>query len=735
MAVFVGGGLSTSKAFPSEPNSQEIQELDPVIVTGSPVDHDPSQPPRSQTASSVLVVPPQDIQQSRGYNFDDVFQFSPGVFSQSRGGASDSRLSIRGTNLSSNFNHWGVNLLINGLPMNTADGFATFEAIDLLAVEHIEVYKGAHALRFGSSTLGGAVNFVVRSGADAAPLQAKASIGSFGFYSAQLSSGQVSAPFTLGSQRAVADYYISATASGQHGYRTNSQQDALRLLTNVGLQMGEKHELRLILINTSIANDLPGPLTKAELEKNPRQPGNAPDVTINPLACLAHEPCRQAQYTQLHWVGLRYDHQMLADHRFTLSPFYQYWIHDISVAQKLYIVNQDVGAELRYTGTGTLGRMPGLVVVGFSPRLGESQTQVWINNFGNRGARLQNRFTQTLNLGSYVEGTLDPIADLSVVAGGRMVQMRREGSVTAFGPTGMAASFARGDRTYSALLPKLGLVYRVTPTSQVFGNVSRGYEPPINIQLIQLLDVNAVPPEHAFIDLDAQRAWQFELGYRGTAQHGKIRWDLTLYDLEMRKAHLLTELTIPGVGEVPTFRNAKRTRHTGVEVGGAAVVGEHLLEGPEAVQPDRLTLRMAYTWSRYRFLDDLDKVSGGVTVIDAKKGNAIPGVPEHWVNGELRYDHPSGFWLAPNVQWSPKGYFTDFRNTTKNSPFFIVNLKGGWQLGTQWQVYLEGRNLTDQNYAGSVLAGGGNSSDRMPLRTFFPSWPRSVFGGIEFQWN
>jgi len=504
-------------------------------------------------------------------------------------------------------------------------------------------------------------------------------------------------------------------------------------LTNLTLQIGERQHLQLFVANTSIATDNPGALTKAQFENNPKQAGAEPDIVVNPLTCIKAEDCRHAEYTQLHYVGLSYTNEFLTGHQVSISPFYQYWLHDVSRAQKFLIINQDYGAEIRYDLSGHVGMFPAALRVGFSPRFGESRTRVFVNDFGNRGPQLQQRFTQTINLGAYLEGQLEVDPRLSLIAGGRLVHSRREGTVTNFSPPDVAAQTLTATRTFSALSPKVGILYKLTSTSQVFGNVSRVYEPPINIQLIQALDVNGVPPNQAFIDLDAQRGWQFEIGYRGKAWEGLFIWDITAFDLELRNEHLVTELTVPGVGEVPTFANANKTRHTGVEVGGTLVFMRNVFTDLMAQSPDQLTFRSSYTWSRYKFLDDEFKFSGGRNVVDAKSGNTIPGVPEHWLSGELRYEHPEGFWLAPNVQWSPFGYFIDFQNTVKNPAFFVVNLKTGWRFTDQLQIFLEGRNLTNQNYAGSVLAGGGNNASPTGTQVFFPSWPLSVFAGMEFQ--
>ena len=74
----------------------------------------------------------------------------------------------------------GLTLLLDGIPYNETDGEALPEDFDLQAVKGAEVYRGANALRYGSSTLGGAINLLARTGCDADRLGARFEAGSFG---------------------------------------------------------------------------------------------------------------------------------------------------------------------------------------------------------------------------------------------------------------------------------------------------------------------------------------------------------------------------------------------------------------------------------------------------------------------------------------------------------------------------------------------------------------------------
>ena len=100
--------------------------------------------------------------------------YVPGVFAQPKWG-DDTRLSIRGSSLSRNFHLRGVQLYMDGIPINTADGYGDFQEIDPTAYKYVEVWKGANALQYGANSLGGAINFVIPTGRDPWPIGVSAS--------------------------------------------------------------------------------------------------------------------------------------------------------------------------------------------------------------------------------------------------------------------------------------------------------------------------------------------------------------------------------------------------------------------------------------------------------------------------------------------------------------------------------------------------------------------------------
>ncbi len=172
----------------------------------------------------------------------------------------DTRLSIRGSGLSRNFHLRGVQLFMDGIPINTADGYGDFQEIDPTAYRYVEVYKGANALRFGANSLGGAINFVTPTGRDAALFDGRIDAGSFGYLKAAASSGAAFGPF---------DYYVNGSAQRLDGYRDHSWGTAERAEREPRLPVHARRRDALLRERQRGAPAHPGSVTKASALNSP----------------------------------------------------------------------------------------------------------------------------------------------------------------------------------------------------------------------------------------------------------------------------------------------------------------------------------------------------------------------------------------------------------------------------------------------------------------------------------
>lgn len=732
----IGARAGLAQDSDTKTDAPSVVSMEAVSVEGQRIENiEDVKKEFAKRPGSNILIEEKEIVQSRALNLQDVLQFAPGIRFQSRFGADEGQFQIRGTSLRNNFHHRGINILINGIFFGDADGFSDFESIDLLAYERIEVYKGANALRYGANSLGGAINFVPRTGYNASTLQMRLIAGSFGLVSGQVSSGKVTTPFKIGNMDATADYYVSVSGNRQDGFQDHSQQARQRVNANVGLQLGTHQEIRAYFIQSNVSESIPGGLTNEQLFSDPKQVGGqtpgANPAEGNFFACsLNNQTCKYGRYYNLQRIGVAYRNEFATNQFIEIIPYYSYQYLDHPIFQTIRQNNHNVGGELRYSNTNTIFGMANSFVVGVQPRYGDQNQRRFVNVRGSIGAMTQNAFLRTFYMGVYAEDALDVTEKFTLVLGGRWDYSTREGSVDNFSPVGAPTQSAastlantrRPLRHFDALNPKVGFVYRTTPTSQVYFNASRAYEAPLNLELLSSVNSDG-SANTGFLNLDAQRAWQFELGYRGTTADKRYNWDLTAYDLEMEKEILASNINNQG-----TFQNANGTRHVGVEAGGAMVLAKGLFVPGNGMNSDSLQVRAAYTWSHFRFTEDVRGGGvGGPNVLIAAAGNTVAGAPEHNLTGELRYDHPRGWWLAPNIEWVMTGIYTDYLNAVKAPAYCIVNFRSGWNVTKNLTLYAEGRNLSDKTYAGAVIVNDA-------LRRFAnPGQGISAFAGAEFR--
>lgn len=168
-----------------------------------------------KTAGGVSVVDAQDYLTGRAGTMEDTLKLAPGVFIASRFGSDEARISIRGSGLQRTFHGRGLLLLQDGVPINLADGGFDMQAIEPQATRYIEVERGANALRYGGSNLGGAINYVSETGRTAPALSLRAEAGSFDYQRYNVSAG---------AQKGALDAYVSANFQEQDGFRDHARQ-------------------------------------------------------------------------------------------------------------------------------------------------------------------------------------------------------------------------------------------------------------------------------------------------------------------------------------------------------------------------------------------------------------------------------------------------------------------------------------------------------------------------------
>lgn len=517
-----------------------------IIVTAS-TQSDLAEAQARRTAGGAAVVTHDDYADKSLVSLRDTLGYTPGVYVQPRFGQ-EIRISIRGSGLSRGFHMRGLTLLQDGIPINLADDNGDFQELDPTFFDHLEVYRGANALRFGSGTLGGAINGVTPTGRTAPGIYTRLDGGTFET-ARLLVSGGFSTDRT--------DGWLAASADTSNGDRDHAKRHSLRFHGNLGFKLSDVVSTRLYASYNNIDQELPGALnqtTALTLPKTGNFVGNQ-QRDINSVRLQNRTTIDLGKLTVN--LGVFYNHKEL------FHPIYQV------VDQK----SDDVGAFFR----ADYAAGPLELTVGGESRHGTVDSKRFVNVNGTRGT-LTFAADQTARTSSlYGELRFHPVQQLTLIAGGVYANGFRKQHET-FNSSAGGARDVWGRASFDQFSPKIGLLYDVNADIQVFANYSRSAEFPGFIELAQISQ---------FVPIKAQRAWTMELGTRGKS--GIASWDIAFYRANI-KGELLQFNISPDI-PASTF-NADKTRHQGVEAALSLEIAPWL------------RLRQVYQFADFRFRGD-----------------------------------------------------------------------------------------------------------------------------------
>lgn len=665
----------------SSRQGRDTTRLGDITVFGSRAELKESREDIRRQPGGAAFLEPAVLRATRQANLKDVLQFVPGVYVAPRFGAADeSQISVRGSGLRDNYHSRGISILVNGMPYRNADGFSDFESLELMTTEAMQVYKGGNAFRFGGATLGGAINLETKTGYTADAVDATAQGGSYGFFKGQASSGAAIGNF---------DYYASYTRTTLEGYRNWSEQGRDRANLHLGLVLSPKIDVRTFYLFAHVKEELPGSLTAAEFAADPTL-ANAGNVTQ-----------KWGRDYDLHHVGVQLRTQLSATQRLEISPYYQYRDIDHPIFEVINQQSRDLGAEVRYESTAMLGGRVNRFTLGAQPTTESMDNHQYVNNAGQHGALTKDQTDHAGGVAVYAENAFALSQRASLITGLRWERQTRRTE---------DHFLSNGDqsdtRVFTAVLPRLGVLVDFDGNrNQLFANVTRSFEPPLLLELNSL----AVP---GYVKLNAQDAWQYEVGTRGRLNAWV--WDVSLYDVELNN-ELLNQNVPPFPGApftIPTFRNATKSRHSGIEAGITWNTILNALSHRDG--GDAMSLQVSYTYGHYTFITD-----------SLNSGKEIPGAPHHVVHAALRYVHPAGVTITPSMEWVPGSYFVNSANTVSNAGWTTFGLRAEWAIpGANVIAFASGENLGDKKYSGSVQVDDGNS------RYFEPANGRSFYAGL-----
>ncbi|MEZ4406261.1 MAG: TonB-dependent receptor [Polyangiales bacterium] len=709
----------------------DVYETGRVDVVGSA--------PRALDAvpGSATVVRREDLEQLAPQHGGDVLRTVPGVnvVGEDPMGL---RLNISIRGLDPNRSRH-VLVLEDGVPvsLNPYGSPELYYAPPIERMDRVEVVRGSGQILWGPQTIGGVINFITRAPPRRPTVSADLRYGSYGYFLANVSGGATHGAF---------GWRVDAIHRRFTGPRS-TDVEVTNLNTRLQVRVSSRSTLGLKLdfYDEGSRSTYLG-LTQRQYETDPSLNNASNDrfdvrryavavthqhlfssavaLRTNFYAYQTNRAWRRQEFDRMNVMGA--DYERGCDGLGRCAPLGDpgstpmddgssvYFRRTAAIRNRAFNV---AGIEPRLTwtwarGANVTGELNAVVrfhyetahtqiLVGDTPttRSGDIREEEVRNGYA-IAAAIQHRFTFWDRF--------------SVTPGLRFEGFWSNRRIERVGVTDPATNLTRGSdvdiygKTFSpALIPGVGLTYRVVRPVTLFAGFHRGYAPPRT--------QDAVSAAGANLNLDAELSWNTEAGAR--VRLG--RWltaEANFFHIEFEN-QIIPPSESGGDVAAGGF-NSGHSRHMGAEA--SVTFNLAPLVSPRNTRFS-LPLTVNYTWL------PIATFIGGL-----HNGNRLPYAPEHILYAQLRFIHRIGLSAQVGVTYVAS-QFADAENTRAGSPdglvgqlpqYLTLDARVGYTVPRSGvTVYVSGRNLTDQIYI----------ANRAPQGIQPAGW-RQVFAGLEWTW-
>ena len=311
------------------------------------------------------------------------------------------------------------------------------------------------------------------------------------------------------------------------------------------------------------------------------------------------------------------------------------------------------------------------------------------------------------NLDQFLQGKLALNTTTDVHAGIRhsLVNMRFKSNIPV---TTSPAVNMNGTITFEDTTSVVGLVWKATPTFNVYANYGQGFETPTLIEMAYNSSTAATGPN---LTLKPSTSDNYETGIKTFISNN------TSVNAAVFRVVTRNEIIVGANSAYSVYSNAQRTARNGLELSIDSRLGHNV------------GLYGAFTYIDAKFesnftsgVGNFNGGGGNVTV-----GKTIPGTYKQQLYGELSWKYPElNFKTAIEGRANSKTYIDDI-NSAAAPGYAIANIRAGFeQPVSNWKFseFIRVENIFDKSYVGSVRVNDNNN------RNYEPSAARNYLIGI-----
>ena len=613
------------------------------------------------------------------------------------GALNTNRITIRGVGSRTPYGTDKLRLYYNNIPITNGTGSSTIEAFDLENLTSVEIIKGPKGTGFGTN-LGGAIILNTKQPSNQpTKFTNNTTIGSYGLLKN-----------SFGFTHSQDDFYMTFQYGHMEidGYRENNSFERDGFLLNTIVKLSKKSELGLLINHIDYSAQIASSLDQEDFDQDPTQ------------AAFTWRASKGYEDNNYSLVGLSHTYYASSKLKNTTSLFYTYLDH-YEPAPFNILDEYTNGYGFRTLFSGNFQISDNALFYTFGGELYKDEyawgtfENLYQENNGN-GSLQGDRISQNKEFRSQINA----FATISYPFTTKLTaQLGFNLNKTQYDFRDL---FNSGDANTSAnrnfkglFLPSLDVNYAITPTSQLYANISRGFSNPN-------LEETLTPEGIINPDIVQETGTNYELGIEHKSNNDRLQLEVAFYLMPIKNL-----LVAKRVGDNQYIgRNAGKTRHQGIDFDASYRIN--------ISNKINLTPFVSYTYSNHRFVDFIDDEAN-----EDYSENELTGVPKNKINTGVQTNFGNGLFAHITHQFIDEIPLTD-TNTLYSKSFNLLNLKFGYkkQVFEKLRIGLDFgiNNLTDTKYAQSVLINASSFGGNAP-RYFYPGNNINYYGGVKLHYT
>ncbi len=639
--------------------------------------------------SSVQSIRPNIFNTAEGTSISNILNTVPGVYMHT-GSLNTNRITVRGIGARSAFSTRGIKTYYNDIPIISGDGESIIEDLDLNTLDNITVLKGPSGSTFGAP-LGGAI--LLNNGYFGnSNFTSDFSMGSYGLW-------RTTNRLKLHEPKLLLQVYQSSIHA--EGYRENNHYSRDAIGFN-GRYRLNKHTFAFIGNNINLFAEIPSSIDSLTYATNPSDAASTWAATngredygttilgFNHKYIDDFENGIKVSISNSLFSNLKENYEIRPFNILTENAQNGGWRSLMKVGKvfKNWSVDYSIGAEL--------------LLERYEWKTFENEDN------GTQGELLTNFLERRTFVNVFNELELK-YNNLSIVAGLNVNQTKY--AVENQNP--LDTINQNGEHNYGwTASPKIGVSYNFKTyyiaDLSVYSNMSHGFSMPSIGETLQ-------PNGTVNMDLKPELGWSFEMGTRGNLFDGRILYDFTIYQMNIKNL-IVTER----IGPDETIGvNAGKTLHEGLEL--SFKYTQPFFSGQEIVFSNTYTSN-DFTFTE--FVNDGNDYSG----------NLLTGVPKGVWNFKIDWDGKERipFFATISLQGIDEIPMND-ANTAFSENYWVFNFKAGYQKRyrkMKVNTYAGINNVFNEKYASMIAINARSFGGNAP-RYYYPGLPRNYYFGMK----